>query len=101
MFTKVRTEFFNKYLFSFLIAASLAIHGMLIFLSPQANQILSLSSLRERFIREPSEYAVALELEDIDTQIGNETLDKKQGEDALKKEKEPEKKKEKFYSIPE
>ena len=98
MFTKVRTEFFNKYLFSFLIAASLAIHGMLIFLSPQANQILSLSSLRERFIREPSEYAVALELEDMDTQIGNETLDKKQGEDALKKEKEPEKKKEKLFS---
>ena len=71
---------------------------MLIFLSPQANQILSLSSLRERFIREPSEYAVALELEDADTQIGNETLDKKQGEDALKKEKEPEKKKEKLFT---
>lgn len=100
MFTKARTEFFNKYLFSFLIAASLAVHGILIFLSPQANQILSLSSLRERFIREPSEYAVALELEDADTQIGNEILDKKQVEDELEKEKkkEPEKKKEKLFT---
>ncbi len=98
MFIKVRTEFFSKNLFSLLIAASLVIHGVVIFLSPQANQIISLNSLRERFIREPEEYAVALELEDTSTQAQNESLEKEQNKDEVKKEKEPEKKKEKLFT---
>ncbi|NUO08729.1 MAG: TonB C-terminal domain-containing protein [Candidatus Brocadia sp.] len=99
MFFKSRTEFFNKYLFSLLVAASLAIHAILIFMSPQANQILSLSSLRESFIREPSEYAVTLEFENTDTQIENTSdLDSKHDESELKKEKDAEKKKYKIFT---
>src|SRR3989337_909889 len=88
MFTKLRTAFSDKNLFPFLIAASLAIHGILIFLSPQGYQFFSLKSLRDSFIREPSEYAVMLELEDTDTQIEDISLDTKQeqDEDELKKE---------------
>ena len=100
MFIKLHTEFFNKNLFPFIIAASLAIHGIIIFLSPQAHQFLSLRSLRDSFIREPSEYAVALELEDTDTQREDASLDTKQDQnkDELKKEKEVEKKKNKIFT---
>ena len=100
MFTKLRTAFSDKNLFPFLIAASLAIHGILIFLSPQGYQFFSLKSLRDSFIREPSEYAVMLELEDTDMQIEDTSLDTKQdqNEDELKKEKEAEKKKYKIFT---
>jgi hypothetical protein len=100
MFVKLRTDFFNKNLFSFLIAASLAIHGIIIFLTPQGYQFLSFKSLRDSFIREPSEYAVMLELENTDTQIEDTSLDTKQeqNEDELKKEKEAEKKKYKIFT---
>ena len=93
MFIKLRTEFFNKNLFPFLIAASLAIHGIIIFLTPQGYQFLSFKSLRDSFIREPSEYAVMMELEDTDTQIEDTSLDTKQdqNEDELKKETEEKK----------
>src|SRR3989304_5937054 len=94
MFTKLRTDFFNKNLFPFLIAASLAIHGIIIFLTPQGYQFLSFKSLRDSFIREPSEYAVALEFEDADTQVEDTSLDTK--EDELKKE--AEKKKYKIFT---
>lgn len=98
MFTKLRTAFSDKNLFPFLIAASFAIHGIIIFLSPQGYQFLSLKSLRDSFIREPSEYAVMLELEDTDTQIEDASLDTKedQNEDELKKE--AEKKKYKIFT---
>src|SRR3990167_3345734 len=94
MFVKLRTDFFNKNLFPFLIAASLAIHGIIIFLTPQGYQFLSFKSLRDSFIREPSEYAVMLELEDTDMQIEDTSLDTKEGpnEDELKKEKEADRK---------
>src|SRR3990170_2247196 len=87
MFTKLRTAFFVKNLFPFLIATSLAIHGIIIFLTPQGYQFLSFKSLRDSFIREPSEYAVMLELEDTDMQIEDTSLDTKQdqNEDKLKK----------------
>ena len=93
MFIKLRTEFFNKNLFPFLIAASLVIHGIIIFLTPQGYQFLSFKSLRDSFIREPSEYAVMMELEDTDTQIEDTSLDTKQdrNEDELKKEAEEKK----------
>lgn len=94
MFVKLRTDFFNKNLFPFLIAASLAIHGIIIFLTPQGYQFLSFKSLRDSFIREPSEYAVALEFEDADTQVEDTSLDTKEGE--LKKE--AEKKKYKIFT---
>ena len=96
MFVKLRTDF-NKNLFPFLIAASLAIHGIIIFLTPQGYQFLSFKSLRDSFIREPSEYAVMLELEDTDTQREDTSLDTK--EDELKKEKEAEKRNTKFLPI--
>src|SRR3989337_3811306 len=89
MFTKLRTAFFVKNLFPFLIATSLAIHGIIIFLTPQGYQFLSFKSLRDSFIREPSEYAVMLELEDTDMQIEDTSLDTK--EDELKKEAEKKK----------
>ena len=100
MFVKLRTDFFNKNLFPFLIAASLAVHGIIIFLTPQGYQFLSLNSLRDSFIREPSEYAVMLELEDTDTRIEDTSLDTKEdkNEDELKKEKEAEKKKYKIFT---
>jgi len=100
MFVKLRTDFFNKNLFPFLIAASLAIHGIIIFLTPQGYQFLSFKSLRDSFIREPSEYAVALEFEDTDAQREDTSLDTKQdqNEDELKKEKEAEKKKYKIFT---
>ena len=93
MFIKLRTEFFNKNLFPFLIAASLVIHGIIIFLTPQGYQFLSFKSLRDSFVREPSEYAVMMELEDTDTQIEDTSLDTKQDrkEDELKKEAEEKK----------
>src|SRR3989337_1278041 len=94
MFTKLRTAFFVKNLFPFLIATSLAIHGIIIFLTPQGYQFLSFKSLRDSFIREPSEYAVMLELEDADTQVEDTSLDTK--EDELKKE--AEKKKYKIFT---
>src|SRR3990172_1879249 len=98
MFTKLRTDFFNKNLFPFLIAASLAVHGIIIFLTPQGYQFLSFKSLRDSFIREPSGYAVMMELEDTDAQIEDTSLDTKQNknEDDLKKE--AEKKKYKIFT---
>src|SRR3989339_649275 len=98
MFTKLRTAFSDKNLFPFLIAASLAIHGILIFLSPQGYQFFSLKSLRDSFIREPSEYAVMLELEDTDTQIEDISLDTKQEQDEDELKKEAEKKKYKIFT---
>src|SRR5574342_280618 len=98
MFVKLRTDFFNKNLFPFLIAASLAVHGIIIFLTPQGYQFLSFKSLRDSFIREPSEYAVMMELEDTDAQREDTSLDTKQNknEDDLKKE--AEKKKYKIFT---
>lgn len=96
MFVKLRTDFFNKNLFPFLIVASLAVHGIIIFLTPQGYQFLSFKSLRDSFIREPSEYAVMMEFEDTDAQIEDTSLDTK--EDELKKEKEAEKKKYKIFT---
>lgn len=99
MFIKIRTEFFHKNLFSLLIAASLAIHAILIFMSPQAGQILSLRSLRDSFIREPSEYAVTLELENADTLIENTSdSNTEQNENKSKKEDDTEKKKYKIFT---
>jgi len=100
MFIKLRTEFFNKNLFPFLIAVSLAIHGIILFLTPQGYQFLSFKSLRDSFIREPSEYAVMMEFEDTDAQIEDTSLATKedQNEDELKKEKEAEKKKYKIFT---
>ncbi len=99
MFIKLRTEFFQKNLFLLLIAVSLAIHALIIFMSPQANQILSLRSLRDSFIREPSEYAVILELENTDARIEN-SLDSnaKQDESEPKKDEDAEKKKYKIFT---
>jgi len=90
MVKKAYTDFFNKHLFSFLIAASLAIHGIIFLLSPQASQILSLGALRERFVREPSEYAVTLEFEDTDV-----STESAKNIDTEEKETEPEKKEDK------
>ena len=98
MFTKLRTAFFVKNLFPFLIATSLAIHGIIIFLTPQGYQFLSFKSLRDSFIREPSEYAVMLELEDTDTQIEDTSLDTKQEQDEDELKKEVEKKKYKIFT---
>ncbi|UJS17094.1 MAG: hypothetical protein L3J17_14440 [Candidatus Jettenia sp.] len=94
---KSRTEFFSKNLFYFLIAASLAIHALIILLSPQTHRIFNLSSLRESFIREPSEYTVTLEVESADTEI-EQTSDTKQKEVEKEREKEPEKKKYKIFT---
>lgn len=99
MSIKSRTEFFNKNLFLLLIAASLVIHVLIIFLSPQANQILSLRSFRDSFIREPSEYAVTLELENADARIENVSdSNTKQDENTPKKEEDAEKKKQKIFA---
>ncbi|MDO8140924.1 MAG: hypothetical protein Q6358_05445 [Candidatus Brocadiales bacterium] len=98
MFTKLRTELFDKNLFPFLIAASLAIHGIIILLSPQTYQFLSLKSLRDSFIREPSEYAVMLELEGTDSQTEDTSPDTKQEQDEEELKKEAEKKKYKIFT---
>ena len=101
MFTRFRTEFFSKNLFFLLIAASLAIHGIIIFLSPQTSQILSLRSLRDSFVREPSDYTVTLDLEDAATSKETSELDVKQNKNETqeeKKEKEPEKKQHKIFT---
>ncbi|MCR4321084.1 MAG: energy transducer TonB [Candidatus Brocadiaceae bacterium] len=98
MFVKLRTDFFNKNLFPFLIAASLAIHGIIIFLTPQGYQFLSFKSLRDSFIREPSEYAVALEFEDADTQVEETSLDTKQDQNEDELKKEAQKKKYKIFT---
>ncbi len=99
MFIKLRTDFFNKNLFSFLVAASLVIHAIIIFMLPQASQILDLMSLREGFIREPSEYTVALELENTANQIEDvANSSSKQDENKEKKEDESEKKKYKIFT---
>ncbi|HHT9112096.1 MAG TPA: cell envelope integrity protein TolA [Candidatus Wunengus sp. YC65] len=98
MFVKLRTDFFNKNLFPFLIAASLAIHGIIIFLTPQGYQFLSFKSLRDSFIREPSEYAVMMELEDTDAQIEDTSLDTKQDQNEDELKKEAEKKKYKIFT---
>ena len=98
MFFTAHTNFFSKYLFSILVAASLAIHALIIVLSPQANQILSLRSFRESFIRDPGDYAVALEFEDTDTQREVTIVsDDKQSENEIKKKEDPEKKKDKLF----
>ncbi|TVM03611.1 MAG: hypothetical protein CV087_04100 [Candidatus Brocadia sp. WS118] len=99
MVIKSRTEFFNKNLFLILVVASLAIHAIIIFMSPQANQLLSLRALRDSFVREPSEYAVTLELENPDTQGKNpEDLVSKKEESEVKKEEPAEKKKYKMFT---
>lgn len=99
MFVKIRTAFFSKNLFLLLIIASLAIHAILIFMSPQASQILSLRSLRDSFIREPSEYAVTLELENADAQVENTSdPNTRQNEIKPKKEEDAEKKKYKIFT---
>lgn len=98
MFIKSHTNFFNKNLFSLLIIASLAIHAIVIFMSPQATQILNLSSYREDFIREPNESVVTLELENTDTQTENiANSETKKNKKEQKKEKE-EKKKHKIFT---
>ncbi|MCF6159219.1 MAG: hypothetical protein E3K32_11790 [wastewater metagenome] len=91
------TEFFHKNLFYFIIAASLAIHALVIFLSPQANRILNLSSFRERFVRMPDEYVVTLEIENTDTRK-EQASDTKQKEIEKAQEKELEKKKYKTFT---
>src|SRR3990167_911553 len=98
MFVKLRTDFFNKNLFQFLIAASLAIHGIIIFLTPQGYQFLSFKSLRDSFIREPSDYAVMMEFEDTDAQIEDTSLDTKQNKNEDELKKEAEKKKYKIFT---
>ncbi|MCF6156927.1 MAG: energy transducer TonB [Candidatus Brocadia sp.] len=99
MFIKIRPEFFQKNLFSLLIVASLAIHAILIFMSPQAGQILSLRSLRDSFIREPSEYAVTLELENAETRIENSSdSNTEQNESKPEKDEDAEKKKQKMFT---
>ncbi|HHT9109933.1 MAG TPA: hypothetical protein ACFYDZ_02095 [Candidatus Brocadiaceae bacterium] len=101
MFTKFRTDFFSKNLFVTLIAASLAIHGIIIFLSPQTSQILSLRSLRDSFVREPSDYTVTLDLEDSAASKETREKDVKQNKNETpegKKEKEPEKKQHKIFT---
>lgn len=99
MFFKIRTEFFSKNLFFLLVVASLAIHAILIFMSPQANQILSLRSLRDSFIREPSEYAVTLELENADAREENiSSPNTKLNENKPKKDEDAEKKKYKIFT---
>ncbi len=99
MFIKFRTKFFHKNPFLLLIAASLAIHGLIIFLSPKANQIFTLRSIRESFIREPSEYSVVLELENPeDAKREKKTdLDKEQNKNEQKKEDKNVKKKDKTF----
>lgn len=99
MFIKPRTGFFRKNQFLLLIIASLALHALIIFMSPQANQILSLRSLRDSFIREPSEYAVTLELENQDTRREHpaDFVSTKE-ENEIKKEESPEKKKYKMFT---
>ncbi|WKZ18645.1 MAG: hypothetical protein QY310_14630 [Candidatus Jettenia sp. CY-1] len=94
---KSRTEFFSKNLFYFLIAASLAIHALIILLSPQTHRVFNLSPLRESFIREPSEYTVALEVESADTEI-EQISDTKQKGVEKEQEKEPGKKKYKIFT---
>ncbi|MEP9412375.1 MAG: hypothetical protein HRF42_13445 [Candidatus Brocadia sp.] len=99
MFFKICTDFFSKNLFYLLVVVSLAIHAILIFMSPQANQILGLRSLRDSFIREPSEYAVTLELENADAM--EEELSSpatKLNENRPKKEEDAEKKKYKIFT---
>ncbi|MFO0795041.1 MAG: hypothetical protein U0586_13400 [Candidatus Brocadiaceae bacterium] len=101
MFTRFRTEFFSKNLFFLLIAASLAIHGIIIFLSPQTSQILSLRSLRDSFVREPSDYTVTLDIEDSATLKETPEKDVKQNKNEAqeeKKEKDPEKKQHKIFT---
>lgn len=99
MSIKFRADFFNKNLFLLLIAASLVIHVIIICLSPQANQILSLRSLRDSFIREPSEYAVTMELENADARIENVSdSNTAQNENKPKKEEDDEKKKHKIFA---
>src|SRR3990167_8387062 len=98
MFTKLRTAFFVKNLFPFLIATSLAIHGIIIFLTPQGYQFLSFKSLRDSFIREPSDYAVMMEFEDTDAQIEDTSLDTKQNKNEDELKKEAEKKKYKIFT---
>lgn len=99
MVVKSRTEFFSKNLFLILIVASLAIHAIIIFLSPQANQLLSLRALRDSFIREPSEYAVTLDLENPDAQEENlADLVSEKEKNKVKKEETVEKKKYKMFT---
>ncbi len=99
MFFKIRSEFFSKNLFLLLIVASLAIHAVLIFMSPQANQIFSLRSLRDSFIREPSEYAVTLELENADDRRENTaSQNTKEDETGQEKKDDSEKKKYKIFT---
>ncbi len=101
MFSKPHAEFLYKNLFSCLIAASLAIHALIIFLSPQAGQIISLRSLRDSFVREPDDCLVALELENTGSQQENPSA-VQESEDERKKEEEKkaeeEKKEEKKFT---
>lgn len=95
--SKFRTEFFSKNLFYFIVVVSTAIHAVIILLSPQVNKTLNLYSLREDFVREPSEYAVTLEIENPDTQK-KQALDTKQKEAEKEQAKEPEEKKQKIFT---
>jgi len=85
MFIKSRSEFFKKNLFALLILLSLLIHGIIFFLSPQASQILNMTSLRESFIREPDEYVVTFEVENTDLQKKDITNKHKKGKETEKK----------------
>ncbi|MBW7898708.1 hypothetical protein B188_09220 [Candidatus Brocadiaceae bacterium B188] len=86
---KSRKEFFSNNLFLLLVVVSLGIHVLVIFMSPQVNQLLSLRLLRDSFIREPSEYAVTLEVDNPDTQIENpaDVASKKEKEEKAEKKK--------------
>ncbi|MDR4509335.1 MAG: TonB C-terminal domain-containing protein [Candidatus Brocadiaceae bacterium] len=88
MFIKSQKSFFRKNLFVSLIAISSIIHGILIFLSPQAGQIFGLRSLRDSFIRESGEYEVLLEFEDAQDQ-----KEKRSDTDTIQPERDKEKQK--------
>ncbi|MGQ3685349.1 MAG: hypothetical protein ACUBOA_10160 [Candidatus Loosdrechtia sp.] len=79
-------EFFHKNLFSFVILASLAIHAVIILLSPWANQIFHVNSFRDSIIREPGSYAVILEFE-RESNFSKQTSEIQQVEKEIKEEK--------------
>jgi len=96
MFFIFNAEFVRKNLFSFLVTASLAIHALVIFLSPY--QIIGLRSLRESFVRVPNEYAVTFELENPEVQHDKTaTTDAEKEKDKAKKD-DAEKKKYKLFT---
>ncbi|TVM02172.1 MAG: hypothetical protein CV080_01855 [Candidatus Kuenenia stuttgartiensis] len=66
MFIKHLSDFYKRYLFALLIIVSVAIHGLFFFFSPQGNQLLSIRSLRDSFVREPDEFTITFDLESKD-----------------------------------